>query len=150
MPRKSIIEKSIAKDLGDESTQAKILKPEGVEVTIGGKPLRLYPLSAYDVRTLTGFVQVVLAASQGPGEPSMRISGTLVRPQYVMDFLSLLASATFASPANFDAEQHAAVFAELNDATASPRGAIELANAYAALVEQNDVLGAFEPAKKAG
>ncbi len=149
MARKTIIEKSIARDLADEPTQAKILAPEPVEVQIGGKPLRLYPLSAYDVRTLTGFVQVVLAASQGPGEPSLRISGTLVRPQYVTDFLSLLASATFASPKDFDAEQHAKVFAELNEATASPRGAIELANAYAAIVEQNGVMDAFEPVKKA-
>ncbi len=150
MSRKAIIAKSVAKDLDDPATQAEILAPLGVEVTIGGKPVRLYPLSGRAVRELTGLTQQIFAAAFGDGPIEMRVSGVLMEHRYLSRFIPLLAAATFATPKDITPEQHAAVSVEVDEATASASGATELATAFATMVEQNDITAGLggEPAKK--
>jgi|SRR5579872_1129099 len=149
--RKEIIEKSIRKekDLSDEQTQSEILSPNAVEANIAGKTVALYPLSGYDVRRLTGLAQQVLAAAFGIGPMEMRICGVLTEEQYLSRFLPLLAAATFASPKDIKREQLAKVMNELNESTACAQGTMDIANAFAIMLEQNEVMAVLGgPAKK--
>lgn len=141
--RKSIIEKAVGKDLADEQTQAEILSPPGTEITIGGKPMRVYPLSGRAVRELTGLANQVFASALGDGPMSLRVGGVLVQPRYLATFIGLLAAATFASPQDLQPEQHEKIAVEIDEATANARGVIELADAFGTLVEMNDVTAGF-------
>lgn len=145
--RRAIIEKSITKDkdLSDQQTQAEILHPGPREVLIGGKPLHLYPLSGFQVRALTGFAAGIFLESGTADDLkafSIRVMPVITRPQNAMQVISFLVSATFPSPKDAEAAKKAQIeriFRELNDATAGPKGAYELALAFVTLCEQNDV-----------
>jgi hypothetical protein len=130
-------------DLDDEATQAEILDPPTREVTIGGETITLHKLSGHAVRKLTALAQLVFAGAAGPGSAVLRIGGILVGDYYDR-FVPLLAEA-YQPVGKSQPTQIAAIIAEIDKKTATARGAIELASAFEAMLEQNDVLEAFFP-----
>lgn len=150
--RKAILKESIAeklpKDLSDPAVQAEILSPPGRVIRIGGNDVRIYPLSGHGVRELIGFAQLVLASAVGDGPIEMRISGTLMQPRYLPVLISFIATSMFASPKDFDAEQHAKFMKEIDESTTSGSGVDELAEAFATLMEINDARVGEQSTKK--
>lgn len=139
MSRRAIIEKSLAKDFSDEKTQAEILQPEGVHVNIGGSSVRLYPLSAFDLRRFIGLAQLVIASADGPGPATVRIAGAL-NLDYAPRFVPFLAIATFEKPPEpSESRERAKQLEHLIEDINSKASADELAAAFFVMLGQNNV-----------
>lgn len=141
------IREQLATEPDSDELQREVLEPEGVEVSIGGSPMRLYPLSGKSVRKLMGLTSQVFASSVGDGPPAMRIGGAIVE-MYLDRFLPLLAEATQRA-GSADDRQLARIQDELDRKTQSAKGAIELAAAFDIMLAQNDVLEVFVPKAQA-
>ncbi len=135
------------KNLNDIDTQEAILSPVGRLIVLGDHAYTLYPLSGRSVRKFMGFAQQVFASAWGIGDATARISGVLTE-QFLDRFLPYLAEAVFESPAEVKQPQLEKVMQEIDMATQSTGGALDLANAFAELCEQNHIVEAFEDAPK--
>lgn len=133
---------TVIKDLNDVHVQEEILSPPGTPLKLGGRTYTLYPLSGRSVRRFMGLTQQVLASAEGQGSPEARIGGVLTE-QYLDKLLPYLAEATFEKPSDITVEQLHAVIAEIDTATQSSGGALELVEGFAALCTLNKVMEAF-------
>lgn len=131
------------RDLDSEEVQNEILHPETVEITFAGKKVRLHKLSGYASRSLLGLAGELLTdRSLGSGAVRFR----LMQPSYLARFLTLFAAAHGAA-GELTTEEIDKIARELDDNSASAKGAVELANAFDAMCDQNGIREAIAPPK---